>query len=95
VILYEILLEEKGLERRCGPAAAAAARARLRAHRYELAYADRAAGRMREARQGLRRLLRESPASLRLYADLLKTLIPAAVATRLRQIRTHASPPPR
>ena len=95
VILYEILLREKGLARRCGPAAAAAARARLREHRFELAYADRAAGRLRDARQGLRQLLRESPASLAVYGELVKAWIPPAVAGRLRRLRTRAPQPPR
>lgn len=87
VLLFEILLGEKELARRFGPAAADIARARLQALQRELAYRERIEGGTQEARGRVADLIRESPWQPDLYMELLKGFVPAAITTRLRTLR--------
>jgi glycosyltransferase involved in cell wall biosynthesis len=91
VLLFEILLTEKALALRCGQEAADIVRARLHACQRCLVYLDRLEGRTGQARQRVLHLIQNSPWHIELYAELLKSCVPPALATKLRRLREYPS----
>ena len=62
-------------------------RARLHACQRCLVYLDRLEGRTGHARQRVIHLIQDSPWHIGLYAELLKSCVPSALATKLRVLR--------
>jgi len=87
VLLFDLLLTEKALALRCGQEAVDIVRARLHACQRCLVYLDRLEGRTGHARQRVIHLIQDSPWHIGLYAELLKSCVPSALATKLRVLR--------
>jgi glycosyltransferase involved in cell wall biosynthesis len=89
--MLEILLEEKLIGRRLGPEAAEIIRDRLVVVGLELAYLERADGRTNEARRRVLGLIREWPLRAKLYVELVKACVPAALRKRLLMLKEYCA----
>ncbi len=90
-MVFEILLNEKSLERRCGRSATDIVRERLYTVRRDLAFLDRQEGRRNQARRRILYLVKECPLRTELYMELLKACVPAPLAAKLRMLKAHLS----
>ncbi len=87
--IFEILLNEKFLELRCGRAATNIVHDRLYTVRRELAYLDRIEGRPIHSLRLVSGLIWKRPLRSELYADLLKACVPAPLAAKLRVLKAQ------
>ncbi len=89
VILYNILLREKPLALRCGRDGVDIITARLYSTQRELVYLERTDGHLAAARRRTLNLIWEWPFRTELYVDLLKSLVPRAVAAKVRMLKAQ------
>ena len=89
--MFEILLREKGLARRCGTEGVEIVRDRLCSLGFELAYRERAEGQADMARRRLVNLIRNHPSRVNLYVQLLKACVPSNVVSRFQVRKAETS----
>jgi hypothetical protein len=85
------LLKEKPLALHCGREGVDIIRARLYSTQRELAYLERSGGYHDIARRRILNLIRQWPFRTELYVDLLKSVVPPALAAKLQLLKTQLS----
>jgi glycosyltransferase involved in cell wall biosynthesis len=90
--LFGMLLRSGLLEEHAGPGGVRIVESRLYELHLRTAYLDRRAGRLRDARRRMLRMLRRWPLRWAPYRELAKACVPVRLAERVRRAREEAAP---